>query len=69
MNKLTFGTKLSNGVAFAAGTIAHVAIATFAARTTLLYGASVITRAKHIISTNGRVWNDSAYNKFIRTEK
>lgn len=69
MDKLTLGTKLNNGATFALTTIAHLAIASFAAKTFVLYGASVVTRVSHVVSTNGKIWNDSPYNKFIRTEK
>lgn len=64
MDKLTLGTKASNGIAFAAGTIAQVAIFAFASKTALIYGYSAINRAKHILATNGKVWNPSQFNSF-----
>lgn len=69
MNKLTLSEKIANGAVFTAGTIAHIAIAVFATRTALVYSVSAMNRAKHVITTNGKIWNDSPHNHFIRTEK
>lgn len=66
MNKLSFGEKVSNTTSFAVTTIAHVAIAVFASKTAMVYGYSVVNKAKHILATNGRIWNTSAHNRFIK---
>lgn len=66
MNKLSFGEKLGNVTPFVVSTIAHVAIFAFASKTAMVYGYSVIGRAKHILATNGRVWNNSPHHRFIK---
>jgi hypothetical protein len=66
MNKLGFGEKVSNAASFAVTTIAHVAIVAFASKTAMVYGYSVVNKAKHILATNGRIWNNTAHNRFIK---
>ena len=64
MDKLVFSEKLNRATGFAVKTIGNIAIATFAAKVTLLYGAAVVKEAKHILATNGKVWNPSTYIPF-----
>lgn len=68
MNKILFSEKLTNTAAFTVVSIAHMAIAVFATKTALTYGAAGFNHARHILATNGKVWKSSTYDQFTKKD-